>query len=627
MAKNDNTAKKVGRSFLTMFKRLFVRDRADKNILEEEALRTPGKTVLLNLVRNKLAIIGCIGFVFILLFSFVGSRLLPIARTYTELTNSSLRPSTAYLRYPKELNSKEIVKIVSGVSFSVALTSDGNLTVWGSECNRTMRNVSDRIFDVPAEVRAANIVDLEAGSRFVVCVDDRGNFYGWGHHGNGQTEMPSMVAQNFRFGGLKIVKMAAGTQWTAVLGSDGNLYVWGSQQARSSFHVPADAVGRIVDFVSGDINMALILEDRTMRVIGMAGTEFAEQLPAELTDGSVRVAQAAATNRNVLVRDEEGALYLWGSVENGLNRMPEELSQEKAVSIDAGYKNFVVVDDDGEVFVWGADELGQLKLPRKLNGVTKVFGDFFQFYAVNDSGRILGAWGNKGYLWGSDQFGRDMFSRVIHGGLISLRVGAIAVFISVVIAIIIGLTSGYFGGWVDHGLMRLADIFESLPFLPIAVTLSFVIGHRLEQDQRLYLIMVIIGVLSWMGLARLIRAQLLLEREKDFVLAARALGIKQRNIMLRHILPNVFNLIIVNITLGYASSLLTEAGLSFLGFGVQEPTPSWGNMLTSAQESTVIQFFWWRWIIPAIFVVAAALSINLIGDALREAMDPRANER
>ena len=110
-------------------------------------------------------------------------------------------------------------------------------------------------------------------------------------------------------------------------------------------------------------------------------------------------------------------------------------------------------------------------------------------------------------------------------------------------------------------------------------------------------------------------------------LAARALGIKQRNIMIWHILPNVFNLIIVNITLGYASALLLEAGLSFLGFGVQEPTPSWGNMLTTAQESTVIQFFWWRWIIPALFVVGAALSINLLGDALREAMDPRSNER
>jgi len=133
--------------------------------------------------------------------------------------------------------------------------------------------------------------------------------------------------------------------------------------------------------------------------------------------------------------------------------------------------------------------------------------------------------------------------------------------------------------------------------------------------------------LNWMSLARLIRAQLLLEREKDFVLAARALGIKQRGIMLRHILPNVFNFVIVSVTLSYASSILMEAALSFLGFGVQEPTPSWGIMLSGSEDSFVIQFYWWRWIIPALFVVAAALSINMVGDALREAMDPRANER
>ena len=108
---------------------------------------------------------------------------------------------------------------------------------------------------------------------------------------------------------------------------------------------------------------------------------------------------------------------------------------------------------------------------------------------------------------------------------------------------------------------------------------------------------------------------------------ARALGIKQRNIMWKHILPNVFNLVIVNISLGYASSLLTEAGLSFLNFGVAQPTPSWGNMLTSAQQSSVIQYYWWRWFLPGLFVVLAALSANLIGDALREAMDPRENER
>jgi len=139
--------------------------------------------------------------------------------------------------------------------------------------------------------------------------------------------------------------------------------------------------------------------------------------------------------------------------------------------------------------------------------------------------------------------------------------------------------------------------------------------------------MALLGILGWMPLARLIRAQLLLEREKDFVLAARSLGIKQSGIMLRHILPNVLNMVIVSVTLGYAIYILQEAVFSFLGFGIPEPTPSWGNMLNTAMESAVIQHYWWRWVIPSLFVVAAAFSVNLVGDGLREAMDPRSNER
>jgi len=610
-----------------MFKRLFVRDKIELSVLEEEAIRTPLKTILINLFHNKLAIIGIIGFVLILLFSFVGSQLFPVSRTYIELTNSSIRPGRKFLKYPKELNEKKIVKIVSGVSFSVALTDDGNLTVWGIECNRLMRNVSDLILEIPNDIKNANIVDIEAGSRFVICTDDRGNFYGWGLYSNGQTEMPAMIAQRFKYGGAKIVRMVAGTQWSAVLGDDGYLHVWGSQQSRINFLVPVEVEGRIVNMVASENNMILVLDDGSLCAIGMAGTEYYEQLPAVLSDGTVRAEKIVSTNRNVLVVDERGDVHLWGSIENKGNVLPDGINNGEVAYIDAGYKNFAVINTSGELFVWGANDLKQLEVPKNLSGFTKVFVDFFQFYAMDDEGTIVGAWGNKGYLWGSDQFGRDMFTRIIHGGRISLTVGAISVAISIVLAIIVGLSSGFFGGWVDHLLMRLTDIFESIPFFPIAITLSYVIGHRMEQINKLYVIMITIGVLGWMGLARMIRAQLLVEREKDFVLAARALGIKQRSIMVRHILPNVFNFVIIGITLGYASALLLEAGLSFLGFGVKEPDPSWGNMLTSAQESTVIQYFWWRWVIPALFVIGAALSINMLGDALREAMDPRSNER
>ena len=175
--------------------------------------------------------------------------------------------------------------------------------------------------------------------------------------------------------------------------------------------------------------------------------------------------------------------------------------------------------------------------------------------------------------------------------------------------------------------MRFAEIVSSFPFLPLAITLSAFLTGQLDQNQRILMIMVILGIISWPGLARLVRGQILAEREKEFVLAARALGIKSNKVILRHILPNVINLVIVSMTLSYAGSLLTEAGLSFLGFGVVPPNPSWGNMLTGAQRPEVIQFYWWRWILPALAVLFTALSVNLVGDGLREAMDPRANEK
>lgn len=616
----------LGSSFKNMFKRMFGGDKAQMSVLEEEAIQTPLQTIIKNYLRNRLGMIGLAMFIAFLVFAFLGSYLYPIDLSYTELPNSNLAPGLNYLSVPKSVNADNLKDIVSGVSFSAALTDDGKVHVWGVEPNQKLAGVSDYVLEIPEAVKQANIVQIAAGGKHILALDDQGNFYGWGYFGHYQTQLPEDVAAEIAESGTSIRKMLASTMWSAVITEDNNMHVWGSSQSTMNFKIGRKVKGRIVDAVAGDNNMVLLLDDNTLSVIGDKSSEVYLNIPEELTDGTVKVVEIAASNRNAIARDENGNVYCWGAAQDGLTKMPEGLNGN-VKKLEAGYRHFAVLLNDGTVVSWGSNALKQIQVPETLDNVENIFCDYYQNFAVVSDDTKIQAWGNKGYIMGTDEFGRDMLQRLIHGGRISLTVGAISMVISVFIALFVGLASGYFGGWVDHLLMRLTDVFNAIPFYPIAITLSYAIGNKISESGRLYLIMVIMGLLNWMGLARLIRAQLLVEREKDFVLAARALGIKQRNIMWKHILPNVFNLVIVRISLGYASSLLSEAGLSFLGFGVAQPTPSWGNMLTSAQSSVVIQYYWWRWFLPGLFVVLAALSANLIGDALREAMDPRANER
>ena len=616
----------LGSSFAGMFRRLFKHDKPKLSVLEEEAIQTPLQTILKNYGRNKLGMIGLIMFISFLVFSFLGSALNPIEVTYMELPNANLAPGTNYLKVNKDVTADNVVDIVSGVSFSVALKNDGTLSMWGVEPNLKLPAVSDFIFEIPEDVKSAHIVQLATGGKHVLALDDQGVIHGWGYYAHNQTIVPQDILDELAESGTGVKQLLAATMYSAFVSEDNNFYIWGSSQATMNFKVGRKLKGHVVQAAGADNNIILLLDDGTAAVIGDKSTEYYTNIPEVLTDGSVTVVDIASTNRNAAALDSEGNLYVWGANIDGLNAVPQEI-EGHVVSLEAGYRHFTVLLDDGRCVSWGSNALKQNDVPEELSNVSRIFTDYYQNFAVSEQNGKIYAWGNRGYVFGSDEFGRDMLLRLIHGGRISLTVGAIAMVISTFIALVVGLTSGYFGGWVDHLLMRVTDIFNAIPFYPIAVTLSYTIGTRLAESQRLFLIMVILGVLSWMGLARLVRAQLLVEREKDFVLAARALGIKQRNIMWKHILPNVFNLVIVNITLGYASSLLTEAGLSFLGFGVAQPTPSWGNMLTSAQQSTVIQYYWWRWFLPGLFVVLAALSANLIGDALREAMDPRENER
>ena len=220
------------------------------------------------------------------------------------------------------------------------------------------------------------------------------------------------------------------------------------------------------------------------------------------------------------------------------------------------------------------------------------------------------------YPLGTDSSGRDVLSRLLHAGRVSLSVGLVAVTIYTVIGVILGSISGFYGGLADSIIMRLADVVLSFPSLILIITVVSVLGPSI------YNIMLVIGLLGWPPIARIVRALFLSLREREFVLASRTIGVPNSRIIFRHILPNAIAPVIVAATFGMANAILLEAGLSFLGLGVQPPTPSWGNMLTDAQSLTVLESMPWLWIPPGTMIALAVLSINFIGDGLRDALDP-----
>ncbi|MFI3560063.1 oligopeptide ABC transporter permease [Staphylococcus pseudintermedius] len=225
---------------------------------------------------------------------------------------------------------------------------------------------------------------------------------------------------------------------------------------------------------------------------------------------------------------------------------------------------------------------------------------------------------------GMDSGGRDIFSRLLYSGRVSLTFGLFTSIGLMLIGIVIGMISGYYGGWVDTVLMRFTEFVMLFPFIPFAVVLNATFSHDIESQYGSAIVLgTVLVLLSWVGIARMVRGKVMQEKENEYFLAAQSIGTPVHKILLKHLLPNILSVIIVQATLVFAVQIVAEAGLSFLGFGISKEVPTWGNMLTDAQEGDILRSKPWIWMPPALIITVTILCINFIGEGLKDALNPK----
>ncbi|MFW6382095.1 MAG: ABC transporter permease [Bacillota bacterium] len=292
-------------------------------------------------------------------------------------------------------------------------------------------------------------------------------------------------------------------------------------------------------------------------------------------------------------------------------------------------------DEDGSLtrpFIYGTESVGwgQYEINENEKHEIKFFhrGDPHKVGPFVTNFKLFGLEGYDQplFLLGSDDYGRDLFTRLLYGGRVSMFIGFVAIFISTSIGMVVGGISGYYGGWVDEILMRFAEIIMSIPGFYLLLALAAVMPIDVPSQMRFFFIISILAFRGWAGMARVIRGMVLSAKNEEYVLAARAIGASDKRIILKHVLPVTTTYVIVSATVAVPGYIILESGLSFIGLGIQEPAASWGNMLASAQSVTSITGFPWM-LIPGFMIFIACLSYNLLGDGLRDALDPKSTIR
>ncbi|MBQ8292119.1 MAG: ABC transporter permease subunit [Clostridia bacterium] len=591
-------------------------------------IESPAKLTREAFFRKKSAVVALVTLLLLFAFVFIAPAFIPMDLYYTDPLQQNIAPGYSMRKVPKTL--AENVKTIDGFAdFTVGLSGEGEVFVWGNTENKLLKTDMRKI---PAALKKEGAVFVAAGKDHALAITPVGELVGWGDKSCGQYGFEPVLnavaapAELRQVDPASVRQLVCGYQTSALVKTDGTAYLWGNKNTTNNLEALAflSGVKKVAFTNSAGVallengTLALGKEDVFTSVISSKG-KTESSLNAYLYGRNVT--EIAATNKCIALLTSDNELIVSGVFENGEDHLPTLKTGEYFTSLEGGTRHFIGVTNKGNVYGWGHNAYKQCNVTQKGE---RVFAGALQSYVVDGNNKLVESVGLQGYLMGTDGRGRDVFARIVHGGKMTMTIGAVAVLVSSVIAIVVGSVAGYFGGAVDTLLMRVTEIFSSIPFLPFAMLLSQIIkNYAVSETMRIFIIMLILGALSWTGLARMIRGQVLAEREKEFVTSARAMGVKRIVIAFRHILPNIVSVILVSMTLDFAGCLLTESSLSYLGFGVQQPYPTWGNMLHGANNSTIIQNYWWQWLFPSLFLSVAVICINVVGDALRDALDPK----
>ena len=613
--------------------------------LADERYDSPGKLAVKRFFRNPLAVIALTILVGMFLFVFIGPIFAPVDLTETgsEMLHVNVRPTMSLMKLPDDMKDGA-VDISSRGTFTIGVSTDGNMYTWGYYTHTKDPKLNP--LNIPDEVKNAKIVHAAAGTDHAVAISEDGHVYAWGAYDNGQygwegsmiasaRKQPEELMGDNTIDASQVRQLVAGNQVTAILMEDGTIYAWGNDGLNatnlSSVIKHGKKESKLVKLAFTNDGLYGIDEDGNF-VPGKSSKfntitiqdENGQNKVVDIFEyiGNRKIVDIAATGGAIALVTDDGELIVAGMKE----ATPVIPEGDTIKHVSGGTRHFTLVTEQGRVYAWGQNFRKQCEVPADLQeagAVDTVFSSGFQNYAFKD-GKFVEAWGLKGYVFGTDDMGRDVFNRLMNGGKMTMTIGAVAVIVSTIIGIIVGCISGYFGGWVDNLIMRIVDVFYCLPSMPIIIILGAAMdAMRIDSWTRMMYLMLILGFLGWPGIARLVRGQILSLREQEFMTAAEACGISAWHRIFRHLIPNVIPQLIVTCTMSLGSTILTEATLSFLGLGVKYPFASWGNIINDVNNAYVMTNYLFIWVPAGICLLITVLGFNFVGDGLRDAFDPK----